>query len=108
MVVSVQGRTPIALRAPTTGRSSAARPFFHAWPVSVVASTTVTLRRKTRRSGSVKAGWFTMTKSCVTSPSEPGRRSPSTPITLIAMPRGTEMSSSVTSPRLVERRITTG
>ena len=58
--------------------------------------------------GAANAGAFAITKSCVTCPLEPGRRSPSTPITLSARPRGTVMLSSSTSPGLVEKRITTG
>ncbi len=76
--------------------------------LSVVAARSFRLPRKALAFDVWKAGPLTMTTSWVTSFSEPGKRSPETPMILIASPRGVDTLSGRISPGVVEKRMTTG
>ena len=99
---------PKASTTASAPRSTAETDFLRTRGVSVVAASSFVLPRNCFAVGTGKAGPLTITKSCVAMPSEPGRRSPSTPTTFTARPRGTEMLSSSRSPGLVEKRSTVG
>ncbi len=83
--------------------------FFSGSTRSVVCSRPVMVARKVAASGTAKRDPLSSTKSCVTSPSWPGSiEAPSTPITLIAMPRWVVTLSARMSPGTGAKRATTG
>jgi hypothetical protein len=92
----------------STPRKTADRPFFKPSPRSVVAATNFKMLRKLFTLGAPNAGALIIKKSCVDMPSDPARRSPSTPITFNASPRGRETESSRMSPGVVENLRTIG
>ena len=114
----VSGWPPSAFKAPlspptlsmtfSAPRATAENTFFKVGTLSVVAASSFRLFKKLRASGAVKVGPLIITKSWVTSPSDPGNRAPSVPTTLMAMPRGVETLSSSKSPGVVDSRITMG
>jgi len=99
---------PTASSAASAPRATVESAILAPSALSVVEASVFRLPRNFSGVGAENAGPLTRTKSCVTSPSLPGSRAPSTPITFTARPRGVDTLSSRMSPGSVESRITTG